>query len=54
MEEVAAYQKCIDRIRMALTLADGKRQDRKWRNLKNKANGGFPCLRREYSLEKQQ
>ncbi len=46
MEEIAAYQKWIDRITKVLQAAQSKRDDRKVRNLTLKANGGFNVLPR--------
>ena len=48
MEDVAAYQQYIDRIRRIIERVRAKReaklQRRRNRNLKNKANGGFGGL----------
>ncbi len=54
MEDLISYQSWIDklkeRIAIALQKAATKREDRRMRNLKNKANGGFTCYKREFSL----
>ena len=41
MEDIIAYQVWIDRIKRLITNAESKREERKYRNLKNKANGGL-------------
>ena len=55
MEDVIAYSAWIDkfkeRIAIVIQKAVNKREDRQMRNLKNKANGGFVCYKRESSLE---
>ncbi len=54
MEDIISYQSWIDkfkeRIAVAIQKATNKREDRRMRNLKNKANGGFVCYKREFSL----
>lgn len=58
MEDIIAYQSWIDkynaRILLAKARAASKRTDRAMRNLKNKANGGFTCLKQECSLDQPQ
>ena len=44
MEEIAAYQSWIDRIKRLIANAESRREERRYRNLKNKANGGFNVL----------
>jgi len=41
MEEIALYDAWITRIQLAIAKALAKREDRRYRNLKNKANGGL-------------
>ena len=51
MEDIISYQVWIDkykqRIAVIMQKAVNKREDRLMRNLKNKANKGFECLKRE-------
>lgn len=58
MEDVIAYQQWIDKIKERIAVimqkAVNKREDRRMRNLKNKANGGFVCYKREFSLDQPQ
>jgi hypothetical protein len=53
MEEIALYDAWIARIQLVIARALAKREERRYRNLKNKANGGFHCIKRELSLESQ-
>ncbi len=54
MEDAIAYQAWIDKYKerhaVAIQRAVNKREDRRLRNLTNKANGGFQCLKQECSL----
>ena len=51
MEDIIVYQIWIDklkqRIAVAIQKAANKREDRKLRNLTNKAQGGFNVLNRD-------
>jgi len=53
LEDAIAYQAWIDKYKerhaVAIQRAVNKREDRRLRNLTNKASGGFQCLKRESS-----
>ena len=48
MEDALAYTAWIDKLKERIAVAKqkavNKREDRRMRNLKNKANGGFPYV----------
>jgi protein subunit release factor A len=44
MEEISAYEEKIERVKKLLASAETKREQRRYRNLKNKANRGFKIL----------
>lgn len=46
MEEINLYDKWLERIRVSIQKAINKREDRRLRNLKQKANGGHNVLTR--------
>ena len=55
MEDIITYQAWINKYKerhaVSIQRAVNKREDRRLRNLTNKANGGFQCLKHVCSLD---